>query len=220
MALGIPKYYIPILGEIHKLSDASIGELLLALESSGVAASSYDLAEHIADSVPSIPRKTLNRIIEGIFSLYHVRESSELDRSNFWDELVEGVREYAKPKLLDKEIPHLRDRFKRLLNIETLAINAKAVRLQRDGERLYCEAKIISDIRPVFSENIKSAPVAATITHTLKIGFHEDGNHREFFVVLDELDLDDLQKTIKRAKTKADTLTKLLDDSNIPTLGI
>jgi hypothetical protein len=220
MALQVPNRYIPMLNLVRNLSQPAATELLHALESAQVIASPDDMASNIAESVPSIPREDLGKIVDLLYSLYHVRELSELNRNSFLKELVESVRENANPNISDEELPAIRQRFKDLLDLKTLASISKAIGLQRDEERVYCEAKIISDIRPVFGEDIKVKPVAATITHSLKISYHENGDHKEFYIVLDEVDLDQLEKMIKRAKTKADTLTQVLSDSQIPRLGI
>jgi hypothetical protein len=220
MALRIPNRYVPILEEIKNLPEAAADELIQALESSSVTSSPDEMATQIAERVPSIPLEELKSIVDVLYSLYHVRVFSDINRNAFLTELVEGVRMSAKHKIPDGNIPALRERFKSLLSIRTLESISKAIGLQRDGERLYCEAKILSDIRPVFGEDVKSKPVAATITHSLKISYHENGDHKEFFVVLDEVDLQELQATIKRAKTKAETLTEMLTESKIPRLGI
>ena len=71
----------------------------------------------------------------------------------------------------------------RLLNIEALNTIAKAARLLRDGERLYCSGKILLTYRPVFGQDPAARPNGAVITHTLKIGYHEGSGHVEFHVV-------------------------------------
>jgi hypothetical protein len=220
MALRIPNRYIAALNDIRNLPESAIDELFRALETSSLTASSDELEVQIADSVPSIPKEELHRIIDVTYSLYHVREFSEVSKSGFLNELIDGIREQAKPKILDKDVSGLRERFKRLLSLKPLESISKALSLQRDNERLFCGSKIVSDIRPVFGEDVKSAPLAATILHTLKLSYHENGDHKEFFIVLDEVDLDALQSTIKRAKSKADTLNRLLGESKLPRLGV
>jgi hypothetical protein len=106
----------------------------------------------------------------------------------------------------------------RLMSIEVLNTVSKAARLQRDGERLYCNAKILSDIRPVFSHDPTLRPLGAVLTHTLKIGFHEGGEHQEFHVVLDVDDLLALSEVIYRAQAKDKTLRKLLKESKLTSL--
>jgi hypothetical protein len=185
-----------------------------------VTSSASELADVIADRVPSITSEHLHRIVDAIYSLYHVREYSELTRNGFLTELLDGIREHAKPLIPDKEIPRLRGRFERLLSVKSLESVSKAISLQRDTERVYCESKIISDIRPVFGDDVKEYPVAAAILHTLILSYHENGDHKEFFITLDEVDLNSLQTAIKRAKNKADTITRLMGEAQLPRLGI
>jgi hypothetical protein len=92
--------------------------------------------------------------------------------------------------------------------------------LQRDGERLYCDAKILSDIRPVFGDKPTVRPVGAVVTHTLRIGYHLGGDHREFHIILDVQDLEALKVAVDRAQAKDKTLRALLKDIKLPDLGI
>jgi len=85
---------------------------------------------------------------------------------------------------------------------------------------LYCDAKILSDIRPVFGDDLSEGPISAVITHTLKLAYHEGGEHKEFFIVMDQQDLITLFEVIDRAHEKEQALTGLLQKSGIPRLGI
>ena len=220
MALHIPTRYITVMNKIVSLPDAAVDELVNALESSSITSKPEELAALIADRVPSIPKDDLSGIVDVAYALYHVREFSELNPSSFLNELVEGVRQQAKPEIPDNGVSLLRERFRRLLRIKTLETISKALKLQRDGERIYCEAKIVSDIRPVFSDDVTAKPLAAVITHTLEVAYHENGEHEEFFIVLDQEDLDALDEVIERAKAKHETLVKFLAESHLPRLGV
>src|SRR5882724_6916138 len=213
MALNIPSRYLPVMNKIVKLPDAAVDELIKALEDSSVTSKPDELAALIADRVPSIPKDDLTSILDGAYALYHVREFSEISRSKFLNELVDGIREQSKPQIPESEKPRLLARFQRLLKIEKLETISKAIKLQRDVERIYCESRIISDIRPVCGDDVDVRPEAAVITHTLKISYHENGDHKEFFVVLDGVDLEGLYETVERAKSKSETLTKFLEES-------
>ena len=220
MALQVPNRYISALELVRNLTEDASHQLLRALESARITSSAKEMANSITSSVPNIPTEELVKITDLVYSLYHVREFSELNRNDFLKELLEGFREIAKPAISDQEFPLIRQRFKDLLGVKTLESISKAIVLQRDQDRIYCEARIISDIRPVFGDDVKEKPVAATITHTLNIGYHEGGDHKEFYVVLDEVDLEEMEKVIKRAKVKSETLDEVLSDSGIPRLGI
>ena len=220
MALPVPSRYVPILNSVRMLSPSASEELIRALNSAEVTAEPQEMSDAITGSVPSITKGELDKLVDLLFSLYHVKEFSELNKNSFVSELLETVRDRSEPKISDEEFPAIRQRFNDLMSIKALESLSKTVALQREEERLYCDAKIISDIRPVFGDDVKQKPVSAAITHTLKIGYHENEEHKEFFIVLDGVDLDGLEKVIKRAKDKAETLTQVLSDSRIPRLGI
>jgi hypothetical protein len=219
--LYIPDEHLPVLGKILKLSDKSADELISALSSAPIVGTAAEMSKQIAGRVPGIPAEDLTSIVDTLYALYHVREFSEVRRSTFLRDLLESIRLNPDFDLRDrKDAPQLRKRFQRLLNIETLNTLSKAIKLQRDGERLYCGAKIISDIRPVFGADVAEKPTSAVILHTLKIGYHERGEHKDFFLVLDEQDLERLQEVIERAKSKGATLTELLQAAGLRRLGI
>ena len=219
MALPIPKRHIKGLNLLRSLSASSANELLRALESAKVASGSYEMADRIAGKVKSIPMEDLRQIMSLLYGLYHVREYSTLNKNDFLRELLEGVQENAHPKIANNELPGIKLRLKGFMRLKTLENLSKALVLQRRHERVFCEAKIASDVRTVFEEDLKSTPVGAVISHILTIAYHEDGAHREFYVALDHFDLEILEKIVKRAKAKDNTLDELLESSGIARLG-
>jgi hypothetical protein len=220
MALPIPKRHFEGLNLLRKLSDTSADELLKALDSAKIASTPSGMADRIAASVKTIPLDDIRQIMSLLYGLYHVREFSKLNKNDFLREALEGVLEHASPKVPNDEVPAIRQRLKEFMRLNTLEKLSKALVLQQQHEHLYCGAKITSDIRPVFGEDIKSTPVGAVISHILTISYHEEGKHRDFFVALDDFDLNALEKLIRRAKAKDETLSGVLENSGIARLGI
>jgi hypothetical protein len=220
MALEIPRENLPAIGKILKLSDAAMDELINALSSATITAEPSAMAEKITESIPSIPRGDLADIVDTLYSLYHVREFSEVRPPRFVRDLVETLLQNSDFGLKKEDASAVGKRFHRLLNVDTLNVLSKAIRLQRDTARVYSFAKIISDVRPVFGDEVSKGAISAVITHTLKLGYYEGGEYREFFIVLDEADLINLQEVIERAHEKSETLDGLLKKSGLPRLGI
>jgi hypothetical protein len=218
MALPIPEKYVPEINKLRNLSDSASDELVRALAASNITARPEDMTAHIAADVPSIPIADLTGIVDVIYALYQVREYSPFSEPRFLKELVDGIK-INSPGITEDEVPRIRERFQRLLSIETLTSISKAITLQHDGERLFCDAKIISDIRPIFRD-VKSKPVAAIVAHTLKLGYHEGAGHHEFFLVLDDEDINSLYDVIVRARNKSASLSGLLKEWNLPRLGL
>jgi hypothetical protein len=95
----------------------------------------------------------------------------------------------------------------------------KAYDLQTEGERTFCDARILTDLRPVFGKDIASGPAGMVIIHRLKLGYHNsEGEHRTFYIALDAEDLVTLKKAIDRAELKARSLKSIVKD--VPFLGI
>ncbi len=222
MSLQIPKDSVPGIVELVNLSEPSVDQLTVALYAAPKLSDSDDMAANIAQGVPSVSMVQLSKIIDTLYGLYHVREFSGVEPAEFLEDAMEAIVEspHIEPRLNEPQLALLRTRLEKLLKVETLLVIAKASRLQRDGERLYCESKILSDIRPVFGEDPTARPSGAVITHTLKIAYHEKGKHHDFHLVLDSVDLGALKDVIDRALVKDETLRSLLKDANLPDLGL
>ena len=82
--------------------------------------------------------------------------------------------------------------------------------MQRDHENSFCDAKILTDLRPVFGASAEVQPEGIVVTHTLKLEYHDDrGAHRKFYVALNQDDLETLRNVLERADKKANSLQAL-----------
>jgi len=221
MALRIPNEHIPGMVKIYGLPDPMANGLIDALGAASIVPQPQEMAAQIAENVPTIPIEDLAVIVRTVYSLYYARGFSDVSPSRFLGELVDAVFDIPEIRAAKSgDETAVRDRLKRLLNIKSLGMISKASRLQREGERLYCEAMILSDIRPIFGDDIASGPGSAVLTHTFKLSYHGDEGHRDFFVVLDGEDLKALGEVVDRAQAKDESLRKALRGASIPDLGI
>jgi len=220
MALELPKEDASSITAMQALSHATMEKFISALAAAPLISNPHEMATHVAKRVSSIPKDQLTRVLDTIYTLYHIRELAGVEHSQFLDDLMEAIQNNPTLQLSQKETPKLRFLLERTMNIDSLNMVAKAGRLQRDVEHLYCAAKILSDVRPVFGSDPAVRPVGAVLTHTLKIRYHEGDlrDHREFYVVLDSNDLDELRDIIQRAQTKDKSLRELLKSAQLPTL--
>ncbi len=201
------------------LSPSSLEQLISALKAAPPISNAEEMAEYVAERIPSIPLEKTAAVLRTIYSLYYIRELAGVSRATFLDDLIEGISRDARFKLSAKDAAKLRTVFEKILDIDSLNIVSKAARLQRDGERLFCTAKILSDIRPVFSVDPSLRPAGAVLSHTLKLGYHEGKEHREFHVVLDSEDVEALAEVVERARAKDKTLRDVLKGAKLPNLG-
>lgn len=219
MPLQIPKPYVPAIVKIAGLPDGAVEELATALATAPVARQAPQAAAQIAERVPGVPLEDLAEIIEAVHALYRVREFMEITAGQFPADLVESLRSAGEAGIGIEDDARVRGVFARLLGIESLRSAAKGLKLQRDGERLYCEAKILTDIRPVFGADIAAHPQSAVITHTLKLSYHEGSEDNDFFVVLDGEDLEALKGVIERAQGKSATLRSMMNRLDLLDVG-
>ena len=220
MPLRIPTEEIPALKTVKGMPNTSVDTLIKALKAAPPTADTDEIARSIAQQVPALSAKELEDVLDALYGLYFMRELSGVDRETFLKDFVEGFQNEPELAVEGKELHRLQLKFEKLLNVEAFNILSKAKRLQRDGERLYCDAKIVSDMRPVFGAKPTVRPVGAVLTHTLKLAYHEMGEHKEFQVVLDGIDLGLLAEVVHRALLKDETLRSFLKEMQLPNLGV
>jgi hypothetical protein len=215
MPLRIPEQHLPALEKICRLSPAAAEQLASALQSAPVDASPDRMAERVAPLAPAMSREDLIDIVSTLYAMYGVREIAGVEPDRFVEDLVAGIRSSELKPLVEEAEAAVRDRFLRLMGNEGLRAFSKSIQLQRDGERTYCDSRILSDMRPVFRDDNVGRPLAGVITHTLKLRYHEGGSHKDFFVVLGRSDLENLQKVLTRAQEKDRQLRALLAETGI-----
>jgi hypothetical protein len=97
------------------------------------------------------------------------------------------------------------------LGTAPLRVSAKAATLLFDEERGFSNARVITDVRPVFGDDISSPDIsAAFIIHSLRISYRGRSENSEFFVSMSTKDLRDLRKVIDRALDKAEGLEHVM----------
>ncbi len=145
------------------------------------------------------------------------------------DVSVEEFSDYVSDAMesLDQEELRLpraeREQFKEklitLLSADVFGIASKVVDLRTDDERLFCHARVLTDLRPIFGPRVEDGATAMVVVHLLKIGYHAASqDHKEFFVSLDSDDLQTLRKLIDRAEAKARSLKSTV--KNVRLFGV
>lgn len=109
-------------------------------------------------------------------------------------------------------------RLLKLMEVPTLAVAARAMDVVTDHDKVFHEARILTDIRPIFERDVTTGVKAAAVSATLKVEYHAGGRStiESFFVTLDRGDLDHLRRVVDRAVAKMDGLSDLLKETNVP----
>jgi hypothetical protein len=132
------------------------------------------------------------------------------------DSVIEGVRlglaadsnwsieERSKWETLE---PTFRD----LLAIDAFRIVAKSIELSYDYANLYRRGRILTDIRPLYT-NDATEIVGAVVSYTLRLRYDNDEGDRDLSLAMDESDIRQLQEQCNRALNKAKTARALMED--------
>lgn len=102
--------------------------------------------------------------------------------------------------------PILRD----LLSSDVIRIVGKTLDLSYEYANVLQTARIITDVRPVFTSDATSID-GAVISHKLFIRFYNVEGQKTFTLTLDEGDLKRMRSQCERALLKANTIKKYLD---------
>lgn len=220
-SLRIPERYRPGFAVLAGLSDRSFEEFLAAAKRAPKSfASVREFAVWIEPEVKAIPSEDVQKLVSSISSFYRFASKRGKAIPRLATELFEAAQtSNSNIKIVDGvDFP---GRLAALLSVESFDIVAfKARELQEESERTFCEARVLTDIRPVFGEKIEDIPSGMIVVHTLKLVFHELSGHREIFLALDDADIASLKKTLDRAEEKTRSLKALFTQKEIRSIDL
>ena len=193
---------------IWSLQQDAADQLHEALEAAHSVSRDDKLAEQIAPKVSGVPRREVGEVVRTLSILLGIAVDASVPLDEFCVDVYDAmeVGEDHRIKLSESEQLRFRTRLKSLLAIRSVNVAGRARRVFTEHGHYFCYARIMTDIRPVFGESVKDGPLGAAIVYTLKLGYHDAEETREFFVALDGNGLDTLADLIERAKRKAATL--------------
>jgi hypothetical protein len=210
-------------GRSVSIASSSFEELLAALQRAPKTATEKELDAWIAPEVKSIPAADLSELIASLASLRRVLVRTREVSLEILSEDVVAAMESAGIAIPPDLFPAAAERLASLLKLESLSVlETKGQELKAEYEHSFCDCRIFTDLRPVFGVNVKDAPDAMLIVHSLKMGYHDsdENKHRDFHVALDDSDLRSLREAIERAEAKAESLKSGLSTAGIRILQI
>lgn len=220
--IRIPPQYQAGLVKLNALSEESAQELLVALRDAPLTMNTESLISRLASKASSVAPLDLSEIVPAILSLYSLRAQLGSSTPDVAESIVQAMQESGLDEL--KFTGNERDRFVNrmiaFLNLSSFDVAGKANNLLLEHEHALREARIITDIRPVFGENPEAPPAGAIIVHMLKLGYYEGSVYRDLFVALDTNDIRLLQDMLARADSKAEALKSVLEAAKVPYVDV
>lgn len=159
----------------------------------------------------SLNIKTSRSIVNTFSTFGEILEPTEINFEDLTNNLIESVVELTK-KDKDKELDE--DKLKALKrnlllifeNSKNLKLTLKAFKLEFENDNLYSDARIISDIRLIFNDELEDTKRNGIILHRLHINFKKKRVDDEMFFTLDLKDLKNLKEDIDRAIKKEEII--------------
>ncbi len=216
--LRIPRSYHEGFIRLLSLGEADFVSLADSLESAIPTLYRGDLASFVAGKVP-LDKDAIEEIIQLLVALYQARSIRSIGVPEFVDNICEALQAEDKPEQLkpsDGEWGVFKTRLQRLMSMQqSLGVTSKAFDVMSQHGHTYVNpgTRVLTDIRPVFSDDLGETPGAAVVIHTLKIVYHEGPSHKEFFVAMDINDVRELRDLLNRADKKDHMIRSILQET-------
>jgi len=211
---------------ISELTEETFNEFLAVL--TGVTKASpvvsIDvLSSRIAEKVNSVKKENILEILSTLMNLYALLLYNPKIKVG---DLIENVQqsieeyEYSDGEGLKANISILKNRLAQLLDIDSLRTIVKAVNLLRENTNTFSNARTITDVRPIFDAEVETNSIDCVILNTLKLSYVTNGELQEFFISMDDSDINLLIKVLDRAKNKTNALKSLLKDTKLSCVNV
>jgi hypothetical protein len=215
----IPEGYQRGFARIKELSSDEVDMLVAVLEdpaSRGTKAT----AKAVAEMIDSVSRSEAEEIVRSLVSLYAFKAG---DPDGGTDELISDLIRAmhvigSELAVSAEELPLFREKMTKLLSLRQFSITAKVDRLKSDFSSIFHDLKTITDLRPVF-DDVKKKPVGFAVTHTLKLVYHDLGEHKELYLAISPKGLARVKRAVERAELKGSSLKSLLEDTQLKDLS-
>jgi hypothetical protein len=214
--LVIPDRYKNGVVKLAKLSEDSFSQMISAFEGIGPKLFPDDLSTEAISKTKGISSEDLSEIIVAVMSLVSLRVNDDSTTEDLANRIVEAAHEANLAIKTEEESATFKKRLIKLFELDTVFISAKALGILQNNENVFCSAKILTDIRPVFGSDPTVAPSAAVIVHMLDLSYHKKtGDLEHLYIALDSLDIDTLREALDRAEMKAESLKPLIKNAGM-----
>ena len=210
IALNVPKQHLDILIYFFGLPNEIKEKILFSLNNYDGDLSPKKLVEYLAPNI-EIEKKKLLDLSMVFLTLLHSINSYTGSIDEFASQIGESLIETYPEETFNQERAN---ELKRLLeNGSVSSLKAKIMDLMSDTNRVYIEAKILQDLRTSFGDN--GQVLGSAIIHNLKITTQEGRKRKDYFISMDNKDLESLSKEIKKAQDNSKNISSTYINANI-----
>jgi len=217
----LPQMFRSGILHLARYAPGQLVALLTALRETPPLLTLTDFAASVAARA-ALPSQEVLDVISTTISLVSWRDSTGRTSAQVAKEIPSQLA-----SALAEELPSddpawtvLPDRLQALLDAGgSLALLLKAGPLQIEHAHFFDDVRVVTDVRPVFGDDLDERPSAALIIHELHLTFTRDGKQEAFFIALGASGLAKIRQAIGRAEAKERTLRKTLSEAGMPVIG-
>lgn len=222
MAINIPDSEKKVIGEILVLGDEELKWFFEKLDKLTPAIRIDDLIGQIEGDGP-IDANRMEAFLRTAANIQLARIKFGYTLKEFAEEILSALKaDHIVDEPPNGDWSGIETILNNLLDAKGLQVMASAVDVASEHENTFCNARILTDLRPVFGLDVSEPPIASVLGHTLLISYHDDTSEiREFHCALDAEDLGKIEKVIGRALSKEKSLRSWMatDDHKLPILS-
>src|SRR5689334_7136899 len=148
-ALTIPNSYKGGLEALLGLSDEAATDLRVALEQEPPGLDLEETISDLARLAPGLDAVVNRQIVESLMALYTLRSTTTIPVT----ELAEAVVESDDLNIPEDRRDRARERLTAFLTLKSLLVTSRAVNVATDHERAFEDARILTDLRPIFGDS-------------------------------------------------------------------
>lgn len=208
MPLYIPAQDRALLLEMSNFTDQRVAEFLDAVRNASPRLRIADFAAGAA-ARSKIEERKLAAYLNVLANLSYAKRDARLSLAAILDEVESQLQSGDNSKKLRFEV--VRELAREALALDSaFGKSVKAYEVLTEAERLFTEARVLTDLRHVFSDDNVDSPLAAVVVHSLRItyGSRAKRDSEDCFVEMDMTDLRELRAAIDRAIAKEEMLIK------------
>jgi hypothetical protein len=213
--LNIPLAQVADLGVIRDLGDAKLTQIGEAIRKAPVnSLTAKDITSALTGIVDDA---TSVIIVRQLLSLYAAARRQSITAEKMVEGLANGLKilhssyRWTPEQLASWD--EMRPVLLGLFGIEQLNLVAKALDLAYEYTNLYQSARILTEVRPVFSDDTQIR--GAVITYLLRLSYDSDGEDRGLSIVLNGSDVKAIKESCERALAKAQATRNFLGSTGI-----
>jgi hypothetical protein len=151
-----------------------------------------------------IPKDEIGNAIQHFAGLIIIKEASQVEIAQFIQDIITGLLQIYKERTdLSINSEEMTNLLQVILNTgNKFYVTVKSKELNQERERLLSNVRILTDLRPVFTDGESCDFKKISIIHTLKVVYQEGDKSHERFFAIDNIDLRKIKSQVDRALEK------------------